>query len=314
MNFQKHQWDEGKQGWLPWGRNAVVRRWPGGWLLGAVAMGMVGSSAAVMAQDTELTEPDLVELTSGNSTLRTNIFEFDQRQAWLVNGVDQLFTDLYFLNFGQDPAQGEFKLKDLDLLDWSKPTANRLTADLRLPQANLNFSLDLSLHGGFPNESSAFREDVVTLYNDGDAAIDLTLIRYLDLDLGIDGSYNNDTLTFSFEDNTLEQADPDGSRFSLTVDQAPTAVQFSEYPFLLVQLYDDSRTTLRTTQASASNNDGTAALQFDHSLAPQTAISFQFTQQIAVNDDSASVPEPATAFAVGGVGGALLLLKRARER
>jgi hypothetical protein len=81
------------------------------------------------------------------------------------------------------------------------------------------------------NESSAFREDVVTLYNDGDTAVDLTLIRYLDLDLGSDGSYNNDTLTFSFADNTLEQADPDGSRFSLTVDQTPSAVQFSEYPY-----------------------------------------------------------------------------------
>jgi hypothetical protein len=312
MNFRNHHWDEGKQGWLPLGLSAGARGWQGSLLLGAVAVGMIGSSTAVMAQDNQSPEPGLVELTSGKSTLRTNIFEFDPQQDWLVNGVDQLFTDLYFLNFGQDPAQGELKLKDLDFIDWSKPTANRLTANLRLPQANLNFSLNLSLHGSASGNNTAFRDDIVTLYNDGDTAVDLTLIRYLDLDLGSDGSYNNDTLTFSFADNTLEQFDPDGSRFSLTVDQTPSAVQFSEYPILLVQLYDDYRTTLHTTQSTLTKNDGTAALQFDRSLAPQTAISFKFTQQIEVKDDSASIPEPAMAWALGVLGGALLL-QRARK-
>jgi hypothetical protein len=308
MNFSANRQDGEMRGWLPLEKSSMVRRWlvVGTALLSSTALGLIGSPA--VANSSSFNDNGLVQLIDGDSSFLTNIFEFDERQAWLVNDVDYLFSDLYFLNFGKDPAQPEFKLKDLALIDWDQPSANRLTADFFLAEANLNFFLDLSLKSSDQGSTYSTRQDIVTLYNAGDSAIDVTMINYLDLDLNFDGQYDNDSLFF--KGNTIIQTDPSGAKASVTMDQDPTSVQFSEYPFLLSQLYDGSRSTLRSTTKSLTNTDGTAAIKFDRSLDPKTSLSFKFTKRIQLQENSADVPEPTTVLAFGTVGGALLLLKR----
>lgn len=256
---------------------------------------------------------DLIELRDGNSIYRTDIFRFSQDQAWLVEGVNNVFSDLYFLNLGRNPAQPELRLENLSLLSLTQPAANRFIANLSVFGTNLNFSLDSSLQGGAPGSFRSVREDIVTIYNTGganaeDAAIDFTLFSYIDYDLQFDKLFDNDIT--SFANNTLTQTDPSGTIATLTVDQDPTAVQIGEYPALLAQLYDGSRTTLRNTSSPLINADGSAALQFDRRLDPGESISFRFVKQIQKQTSPTAVPEPTSLLALGLVLGGFLGLRR----
>ncbi|MGF1570414.1 MAG: PEP-CTERM sorting domain-containing protein [Nodosilinea sp.] len=259
---------------------------------------------------------DLIELRSGNSVYRTNIFTFSEDQAsWLVEGVDNVFTDQYFLNFGTSPTRRELELKDLTLVSLTQPTENRFIADLDLSALgiDLNFSLDSTLQGFEAGSRRSRREDVVTLSNTGSSAIDFTLLSYLDLDLvdfdrPLDKSFDDDSTVFA--NRTLSQTDRSGTLATITVDQAPTAVQVAEYPFLISQLKDGSRTVLQNTSPTLANSDGSALLQFNRRLNPDEAITFRFVKSLQATAEPEPVPEPVTLLGLGLVGSALLVLRR----
>ncbi len=282
---------------------------------GAIALGLATVTGSVLTPGMA-TANDFIELRNGNSIYRTNIFTFSADQSsWSVDGLDQQFTDQYFLNFGNSPTQRALELQDLSLVSLLQPTENRFLAEFSTVGSSLNFSLDSSLLGFAAGSRRSYREDIVTISNAGSSAIDVTLFSYIDFDLlNFDDPLplrldaENDT-TF-FANNLLTQTDPTGTKATVAVDQLPTAVQVAEYPFLISQLKNELRPQLANVPGPLTNADGAAAFQFDRSLQPGSSISFRFVKTIEQTPVSEPVPEPATLLALGAVVGGGLLLRR----
>jgi hypothetical protein len=283
------------------------RLWSGVAALGlGIVAGMNGSSA--MAND-------FIDLYDGNSFYRTNIFTFSANQSsWWVDGINHQFTDQYFFNFGNSPTQPALELRDLTLLAPIQTMGNnRFLAEFATPGADLKFSLDSSLRGFAADSRRSYREETVTIANTGNSALDFTLFSYIDFDLldfdaPFQNTFDNDT-TF-FADQRLTQTDPSGTRATVDVDQAPTAVQIAEYPFLISQLKNDLRPNLANVPGPLTNGDGSAAFQFDRRLQPGSSISFRFIKQIQFTPTTESVPEPTLLLSLGVVAGGLMLLRR----
>ncbi len=309
-------------------RKALISGIQSGKIAGLIALGLLpGHNAAAVAMDGAANNPsasDVIELRDGNSVLRTDIFKFNTNEAWFVDGVNTLFTDLYFYNVGQNPAQRELRLEDFEQISLQQPAENQLlfTGQSSVFGGRLNFSLDSTLYGGEEGSFNARREDVIEVLFEGDTDLPFTLISYLRLD----SRFDNDILTF--KDNTFTQTDASGLQASLTpVNRTPSAVELEEYPFLISRLYDETRTDLGSKVSTLNRSgsaspqameesligvDGTAALQFDESLAPGQTLTFQFIKQIERKQDSAAVPEPGVIFGLGIVAGSFVLFRRTR--
>lgn len=252
--------------------------------------------------------PGFIELTDNNSTYQADLLRFSEDQSWLVDGVETLFTDLYFLNLGNSVAPRELRLEDLRSLAFSQPASDRLSATFSTFGANLNFSIDSVLLGGMPESYRAARQETITLTNTGTDWLDVSLFKYIDYDLQFDGVLDNDTAFFS--NNTFTQTDSSGARATLSVDQAPTAVQISPYGQLLAQLYNSPATGLQPNPGSFVDGDATAAFQFDRGLAPGESVMFKFVMEVQRQTTAKAVPEPGTAFAISIVAAGLALLRR----
>lgn len=277
----------------------------------AVGPGLAGAAIAALppaALANAPIVPPLVELTSGNSLYRADLLRFSEQQAWRVDGVDTLFSDLYFLNLGNTPARRELRLEDLQPVAFSQPASDRFVATFSAFGANLNLSLNSVLLGQPVGSYRASRRDTLTLTNTGGDWLDLSLFKYIDYDLQFDGIVNNDTAFFA--GNTLFQTDPSGALATLTTTQTPTAAQVSPYGSLLAQLYTAPATALQNSPGPLVNDDATAALQFDRRLAPGESAVFEFVMTVQRQVKTKAVPEPGTAFAVGVVAAGLALLRR----
>ncbi|MBE9140024.1 PEP-CTERM sorting domain-containing protein [Nodosilinea sp. LEGE 07088] len=252
--------------------------------------------------------PEFIELTSGNSTYRADLLRFSEDQSWLVDGIETLFSDLYFLNIGAASTQRDLRLEDLQVVELSQPASNRVNASFSTFGANLNLALDSILLGGVPGGYSAIRQETVTLTNTGQDWLNVSLFKYIDYDLQFDNSIDNDTAFFV--GNSLTQTDSSGALATLSVDQAPTAVQIGPYGPLLAELYNPPATNLQNSPGSVVNADITAALQFDRILAPGESSVFRFVMTVQRQAKAKAVPEPGTAFALGVVAAGLALLRR----
>jgi hypothetical protein len=254
---------------------------------------------------------DLLELQDGNSVLRSDVLRFNTEEAWFVDTTNTLFTDLYFFNVGDNPAQRELRLEDFDQISLQQPAPNRLlfNGQSSMFGGNLNFSLDSTLIGGAIGSHEARVEDVIEVSFAGDSPLPFTLFSYIDYDLRLDDDPDNDIVTV--EGNTILQTDPTGLEATLTaVGRTPSAVEFDEYPFLISRLYDDTRTTLTPTAEPLANVDVTAAFQFDDILQPGETLTFQFVKQIQKQQPPTRVPEPTLLLALGVVVGGLVTLRK----
>ena len=274
---------------------------------------------------------DVIELRDGNSVLRSDVLKFNTNEAWFVDGIDTLFTDLYFFNVGINPAQRELRLEDFDSIALHQPAENQLlfNGQSSIFGAHLNFSLSTTLHGGAAGSFQSWREDVIQVSYTGSAPLPFTLYSYIDYDLSLDSRFDNDTLTFS--GNRLIQTDGSGLRASLeSVGRRPSAVELNRYPYIITRLYDDTRTNLGPTAMSPlfpslgvspkgsdpagsqtlKGVDGTAALQFNDTLQPDQPLTFRFVKTIARDNNVARIPEPTVLVGLGAVVGALAWLRR----
>lgn len=252
--------------------------------------------------------PDLLQLTDGNSVYQADLLRFSPDQSWLVDGVETLFTDLYFLNLGRSSALREQRLEDLRSVAFSQPASNFLSATFSTFGANLNFSINSLLLGGAPGSYRATRQETVTLTNTGSDSLEVSLFKYIDYDLQFDNVLTNNSAFFA--DNTLTQTDTSGALATLTADQTPTAVQISPYGLLLAQLYNSPATGLQNSPGPLVNDDVTAAFQFDRTLAPGESAVFRFVMAVQRQPTAKAVPGSGTAFAVGVVAAGLALLRR----
>lgn len=278
--------------------------------LGAAIVAALGVLPAPVAL-AQAVNPDLVELRDGNSVLRTDLFKFNPEEAWFVDGASTLFTDLYFFNLGTNPAQRELRLEDFDQVSLQKINENQLLFNGQLSAfgGSLNFSLNSTLVGGAPGSFAARREDIIDVSFTGVEPLEFSLFSYIDYDLRLDQQFNNDTLTF--KDNVLTQTDPSGLEATLVpITHTPSAVQFGEYPFLLAELYNDSRTILQPSAGPLVSTDGTAVLQFDETIYADQPLTFKFVKQVQKNSPPTPVPEPTVLVSLGVVLGGLTLLRR----
>jgi hypothetical protein len=271
--------------------------------LGLTATLAIGGTAR--AVDTP--QPDQINLTSGNSIYRADLLRFSLDQSWLVDGVETLFTDLYFLNLGNQP-QRNLRLEDLQLISASQPASNQVNVTFSTFGGSLNFSLESVLLGGAWGSDRATRQETVTLTNLSADWLDVSLFKYLDFDLQFDGPLDDDTGFFA--DNTLTQTDPSGALATLVVDQAPTAVQLGPYGGLLAELYNPPATNLQNSPGPLKNTDVTAAFQFDRSLAPGESAVFEFVMAVQRQAQTKTVPESGTVIGLGIVAAGLALLRR----
>jgi hypothetical protein len=253
--------------------------------------------------------PDLVELTSGNSVYRADLLGFSEDQSWLVDGVETLFSDLYFLNLVGNPTRRYLRLEDLSPVAFSQPASDRLSATFLTLGGNLSFSLESVLLGGASGSYESARQDTVTLTNTSSTQLAVSLIKYLDYDLQFDDILNNDTGLFA--NNRFTQVDPSGALATLALDQIPTAVQVSPYRPLLAQLYNTAR-PLQNRPGPLVNQDATAGLQFDRTLAPGESVAFRFLMTVQRQVKAKAVPEPGTTFALTVAAAGLALLSRRR--
>ncbi len=253
--------------------------------------------------------PDLIELVNGNSVYRANLLGFSEDQSWTVDGVETLFSDLYFLNLAGNPRPRFLRLEDLQPVAFSQPTSDRLSASFLTLGGNLSFSLESVLLGGGSDSYAATRQDRVTLTNTSGTALPVSLVKYIDYDLQFDDILDDDT--GFFENNLFTQTDPSKARATLAVDQTPTAVQVSPYRPILAQLYNTAR-PIQNSPGPLVNQDVTAGLQFDRILAPGESVVFQFLMTVQGQTETKAVPEPGTAFALTVAAAGLALLSRRR--
>ena len=281
----------------------------------APTLGLTVALAAVLTPELVLAAdplpPGLIELTNGNAVYRADLLRFSEDQSWLVDGVETLFSDLYFLNLGNSSAERELRLEDLRPVAFSQLASNHISATFSTFGANLNFSIDSVLLGGAPGSYRAARHETVTLTNTGSSWLDVSLFKYIDYDLQFDGIINNNS-TF-FAGNTLTQTDPSGAVATLAVDQTPSAVQISPYGPLLAQLYNSPATGLQNSPGPLIDGDATAAFQFDRALAPGESVVFKFVMAVQRQAQAKAVPEPGTALALGIAAAGLALLRRRQE-
>ncbi|MGB3202827.1 MAG: PEP-CTERM sorting domain-containing protein [Nodosilinea sp.] len=252
--------------------------------------------------------PGLITLTDGNSTYQVDLLRFSEDQSWAIDGVETLFSDLYFLNLGSSAAQRHLRLEDLRPVAFSQPATNRFSATFSTFGANLNFSINSVLLGGSQGSYRATRQETVTLTNTGTDWLDVSLFKYIDYDLQFDDLLDNDSASFS--GTTFTQTDASGALATLSVDQSPTAVQISPYGPLLAQLYNSPATGLQNNPGPFTGGDATAAFQFDRGLAPGQSVVFEFIMGVQRQATTKAVPEPGTAFALGVVATGLALLRR----
>lgn len=276
------------------------------WLLSGITMlgGLAGIGLPLLPANAQSTTA--INLADGNSVLSIDLGEFSLNESWLVDGIDYLFSEIIFLNIGNDPNQPEVPLSEFQLLS-STSTDNTFTASYSGFGGQLGLQFDSTLIGGATGSNTSTREDVITIFNPTTESIDFTLITYVDFDLVLDASFENDITQFA--DNVLTQSDPTGVIASVAVNQDPTAVQIGPYPDLLTELYDSTRTDLPNV-TSFQNGDATVALQFDRSLDPGESISFTFLKKIERQMTAYAVPEPGLILALSAVAATLCRLKR----
>ncbi|TVQ10352.1 MAG: PEP-CTERM sorting domain-containing protein [Leptolyngbya sp. DLM2.Bin27] len=270
-------------------------------------LGLTATFAAGAVMAATVPRPEQITLTNGNSIYQADLLRFSLDQSWLVDGVETLFTDLYFLNLGNQP-QRNLRLEDLQLVSASQPASNQVNFTFSTFGGSFNFALESILLGGAWGSDRATRQETVTLTNLSNDWLDVRLFKYLDFDLQFNGPFDNDNGFFA--GNTLTQNDPSGALATVVVDQTPTAVQLSPYGALLADLYNPPASTLQHSPGPLKNTDVTAAFQFDRSLAPGESAVFEFVMAVQRQAQTKTVPEPGTVIALGTVAAGLALLRR----
>lgn len=257
-----------------------------------------------------------VELSNGNSKVLVDLGSLGVYD-WTVDGVNQVFRantypgplgELYFLNLGQEPNRPEVGLNTFTLNTFEQRATNALTASFTGFGGILDFQYDMEIQGGATGSGFSRRYETVTLTNRSNTAQEISLFSYIDFDIA--ATFKNDTLLI--QGGLLTQSDPTGVKATVTVDQQPDYVEAGNYPSLLAKFLLDSVRATLNGQNSIVENDGSAAFQFNRTLAPGETTVFRFLKQIE-NTSSQDVPEPGSAIALSTTAIAALLLKKFKK-
>ena len=222
--------------------------------------------------------------------------------SWVVDGVNQLNQQWFWYRLGNSGAATPINL--IGTTTVSQPMANVLSATF----ANANYSvrIDYTLTGG---ATSSDISENITIYNTSTSTLNFNFFQYSHFTL--DGNFNGMTATIANDGFGYYKATQTYGTMGVaeTVD-SPDA-QFGEANVTgatgtLAEFASGSFGNLNNNTTSIG--DATWALQWDFSIAPGSSVDVLKNKHISVT----VVPEP-SAFALGALGTAAVILRRRRK-
>jgi hypothetical protein len=275
-------------------------------VLAAIAFlaGVGARDASAVPCGTSLDDPCVV--SSGNASIAYDPIDNDINdddlsglENWTINGVAQLFQQVFAVRIGGDPT---INVGNLTFLS-ANAVGDTISASFST-LGSLQFDLTMTL-GGSGAQSSITQTLAITATSDDIFGIPISIFMYTDLDL--DNSFADDTGSSTAD--TLTQSD--GATVATVRTTSPTsAFQVdNNFPFLLDAIIDGTLggSVLLNNATGPLFGDINHAFQWDFTLTDEN-------QAFAIGTQSdTTVPEPATLglLGLGLIGVGLLGRKRA---
>lgn len=237
-----------------------------------------------------------ITLTDGNSLVEIDETSQAGMGTWMVDGVDHLFQQWYWIRINQSP---EVSVDAIGAPNVTLYGSN--IAVVSYSNALVQVDMTFVLTGGTPGSNTSDIAESIRVINRTDRAFHLSLFEYDDFDL--DGTAGGDRAeAFGAPVTTITQWD--SSRVFVGAVPPVTHWEIASFPSILDRLNDANPDNLLDTGSPFGPGDATFAMQWDTQLAPGGAF--------IISKDKLIVPEPTTIAAIG-FGLAALAARRRRK-
>ena len=283
-------------------------------LAATVALGGVATQA--IAIDFELADQNSslwVQVGNGTDGAKAGSYSVPGMFNWTVDGQDQMYQQWFWYRFGDSGPE-----QPLETLGYLGGQATDTNGSLWNPKSDLSPDT-LVMAFGDPNGLlvevsyvlrgapagqvlTADIGELITVYNFGTSAVEMSLFQYTDLDLFEDPE--GDYVTIA--DGDARQWDADGLAASETViTPGPTHYEVALYDDILARLQDGDADDLADVGAILGPGDATWAFQWDFSISPDHSFQISKDKQIT------HLPEPVTMIGVAmGISGLAGYIRR----
>jgi len=215
---------------------------------------------------------------------------------WLVDGVNQLFTQEFYFRRASDTREHRVDSTNLSLdgifVTDTNPfsdTNNDALAQLYSDGNGLQIETLFTLRGGTAGSSNADLAEQITIRNTSNTAMSISFFQFVDFDLGGDFS---DDFGQIVGGNTAQQADDDFSVAETVVTPSPTLFQMSN-AVAMANMFADN---------NIDNLDGTAAGAGDLGWSFQWDITLAAGEFFIISKDKSIVPAPGSMMLLGAAG------------
>jgi len=215
---------------------------------------------------------------------------------WLVDGVNQLFTQEFYFRRSTDTREFRVDNNNLSLdgifatdTNPFSDTSNDALAQLYSDGNGLQIETLFTLRGGSAGSSNADLAEQITIRNNSNASMSLSFFQFVDFDLG--GDFSDDAGQI-LTGNTVNQNDDDLFVSETVVTPTPTMFQMSNAGDM-DDFFNDN---------AIDNLDGSASYAGDVGWAFQWNITLGAGEQFIISKDKSIVPAPGSMMLLGAAG------------
>jgi len=264
-------------------------------------------SLIVAAGFASASQGQIVTLADRNST---TIFDPDSSSGqsdWLVNGIDHMYQQWFWIRAGNDPAERDLSslVKIAQTVTDTNPLVDNRPDTLNLGYrepgaARYEVEATFQLRGGPNGQTLSDVVETLNIRNISNAPLTFSFFQYADFD--INGTAGGDTGQILF--GRIPQQS-EGAFFATEAVEtpAPTRWQIDTFPAIIGSLTDLLPTTLNNASGPVGPGDLSWALQWDFTLDPG--------QAYLISKDKQIVPAPGV---LGLLGAAGIVAGRRRRR